>query len=323
MSTTVTIDKLESTEVFPTYFRFASKRQSIYEKRLRGEPPPWTDDPILSQYKFTNVFRASDRTSQFLIRDVIYESGASLEDRESIFRTLYFKLFNSIDNWNAITAEIGVPSWPTFSPKRYTDILDQAKKKGVKIWNAAYMQKPQYREDLPTKHERYLALLKYMMDDRVEQKLMAAKSYREAYHVLRGYPLFGDFLAMQILTDINYGPALNFDENDFIVAGPGALDGMQKCFGIRPDQELAAEIIRRIVEGQEGMFADLGLQPVTLFGRRLTAIDAQNLFCECDKFSRLAHPEYNLKRTEIKQKFRPTGPLPESYFPPKWGLQPP
>src|SRR4029077_5463964 len=43
--------------------------------------------------------------------------------------------------------------------------------------------------------------------------------------------------------------------------------GMQKCFGIRPDQQLAAEIIRCIVECQ---FADLGLQPVTLFGCRLT-----------------------------------------------------
>jgi hypothetical protein len=47
--------------------------------------------------------------------------------------------------------------------------------------------------------------------------------------------------------------------------------GMQKRFGIRPDQQLAAEIIRRILECQEGLFADLGLQPMTLFGCRLTA----------------------------------------------------
>jgi hypothetical protein len=274
----MTIDTLEATEVFQTYFEFTAERQSIYEKRLRGEPQPWTNDPVLSQYKFTNPFRASDRVSQYLIRDVIYESGGSMEPGEVIFRGVHFKLFNSIDNWKAIKAEIGVPSRRTYNPRQHGKILGEAKKRGVKIWNTAYMQKPQYREDLPTKHERYLALLEKMVNDRVWEELTAAKSYRQAYGVLRRYPLFGDFLAMQILTDINYSPALNFDENDFIVAGPGCLDGMQKCFGIRPDQELAAEIIQRIVERQEDMFADLGLKPVTLFGRRLTAIDCQICF---------------------------------------------
>ena len=137
--------------------------------------------------------------------------------------------------------------------------MGKAKARGVKIWNAAYMQKPQYREDLGTKHERYLALLQYMMQDRVTQKLKAARSYREAFFVLRGYPLYGDFLAMQHLTDINYSPVLDFDENDFIMPGPGALDGIQKCFGIRPDKELASEIINRCVKNKEGMFTDLNL----------------------------------------------------------------
>jgi hypothetical protein len=185
------------------------------------------------------------------------------------------------------------------------------------------MQRPQCGEDYPTKHERYLAVLARMVREPVWDQLKAARSYAQAYAVLRCYPLFGDLLAMQILTDINYSPALNFDENDFIMPGPGCLDGMQKCFGIRPDTDLAAEIIRRCVEEQEGMFTDLGLQPVTLFGRRLTLIDCQNLFCEVDKYARVAHPEFNLKRSEIKQRFRSSGPLPIPFFPPKWGLKTP
>jgi hypothetical protein len=58
-----------------------------------------------------------------------------------------------------------------------------------------------------------------------------------------------------------------------------------------------------------------------LFGRRLTAIDAQNCLCEIDKYSREAHPEFKVKDKErIKQKFRATGPISLPYFPPKWGL---
>ena len=40
-------------------------------------PAPWTEDAILARYRFTNPWRASDRASQFLIRDVIY-SGCGL-----------------------------------------------------------------------------------------------------------------------------------------------------------------------------------------------------------------------------------------------------
>jgi alpha-glutamyl/putrescinyl thymine pyrophosphorylase clade 1 len=35
------------TIVFDTYWEFAAERHRIYEKRVRGEPQPWTTDPIL------------------------------------------------------------------------------------------------------------------------------------------------------------------------------------------------------------------------------------------------------------------------------------
>ena len=73
MSQKKILDHLRDTEVFETYWRLASERHAIFERRLRGEPPPWTEDPILSKHKFTNAFRAADRVSQYVIRDVIYE----------------------------------------------------------------------------------------------------------------------------------------------------------------------------------------------------------------------------------------------------------
>jgi hypothetical protein len=161
----------DPTIVFDTYWRFAAERYRIYEKRLRGKPQPWTADPILSEYKFTNVFRACDRVSQYLIREVIYNPNASTDAEEVVFRILLFKLFNSIPAWEVLTAKFGIPAWKGFNERAYANELGQARGNGVKIWNPAYMQKPQYREDLPAKHERYLALLKHMMDDRVGQKL--------------------------------------------------------------------------------------------------------------------------------------------------------
>ena len=68
----------------------------MYLRRLGGTAPPWTDDPILRDHRFTNAYRAADRVSQFLIREVIYGEGAPQTTEDVVFRILLFKLFNKI-----------------------------------------------------------------------------------------------------------------------------------------------------------------------------------------------------------------------------------
>jgi hypothetical protein len=315
---------MNATIVFDTYWKFAAERQRMYEKRLREESQPWTADPILKAYKFTNVFRACDRVSQYLIRNVIYEANASTHPEEVVFRILLFKLFNSIPAWEILKSKFGTPTWKGFDEKAYANELGQAKANGLKIWNMAYVQNQNYATHLPNKHERYLALVDHMMRTNVTGKLQAAGTYADAFRVLQSYPLHGkSFIPMQHLTDLNYSEVIYFDEDDFIVPGPGALDGIQKCFGTLNGITPSA-LIRGIVDDQEGFFEAVGEQPVRLMGRRrLHAIDCQNLFCETDKYARVAHPGFNLARTAIKQKFsKPMGLLPAPFFPPKWGLNP-
>ena len=62
---------VEPSAVYDTYWRFAAERQEIFFRRIEHSMGLWTTDPILSQYKFTNAYRASDRVSQYLIRHVI------------------------------------------------------------------------------------------------------------------------------------------------------------------------------------------------------------------------------------------------------------
>src|SRR4051812_3253143 len=62
---------LKPTIVFESYWRLAAERQNVFFRRVSGDSPPWTSDPILLEHKFTNAYRASDRVSQFLIREVI------------------------------------------------------------------------------------------------------------------------------------------------------------------------------------------------------------------------------------------------------------
>jgi hypothetical protein len=258
-----------------------------------------------------------------------------MEPEEVVFRVLLFKLFNKIETWQLLTAAVGPLTWKTFNLKTYGAVLDEAKARKVKIFTAAYMQQPQTGFDLDAegkevkgKHNRHLALLEAMMRCGTEM-LQRARTYWDAYLVFRNFPspAIGPFAAMQLVTDINYSPVIDFSEDSFIVPGPGAFAGINKCFSgldlkeTNPrDLRLGADVIQDCVAKQEDYFKANGLKPVTLFGRGLTAIDCQNLFCEVDKYCRRALPELNQGRTKIKQTFKQTGPLPKPFFPPKWGL---
>ncbi len=69
--------------VWDSYWRFAAERQNVFFARIEGKDWPLTDDPILRTYRFTNVYRASDRVSQYLIRHVIY--GNDNQSPEDLF----------------------------------------------------------------------------------------------------------------------------------------------------------------------------------------------------------------------------------------------
>ena len=94
------------TRIYDLYWYFASERQRVFERRVAGEPGPWTDDPILREFKFCNVFRAADRVSQYMIRDVCYhDEPCSPEDR--LFHIAAFRTFSKTATWQAVRGFLG------------------------------------------------------------------------------------------------------------------------------------------------------------------------------------------------------------------------
>ncbi|MCY3888977.1 MAG: putative DNA base hypermodification protein, partial [bacterium] len=66
--------RVRVTEVFWSYWRLAAERQAIFFRRVSGEASPWTDDPVLGRYRFTNAYRASDRVRGCADRRVMWGS---------------------------------------------------------------------------------------------------------------------------------------------------------------------------------------------------------------------------------------------------------
>ena len=310
----------KTTPVFDTYWKFAAERQAIFFKRLRGFSMPWTEDSILFSNKFTNAYRASDRVSQYLIRHVIYEGNQ--EPEEVLFRILLFKTFNKIETWELLLRELGEVSWREYDFRPYDRIFSKARNAKKSIYSGAYIMPSGGRAFGHTiKYRNHLDLIKSMMEENLTGRVCGSKTMQEVFELLRSYPMIGDFLAYQYATDINYSTLTDFKETSFVVPGPGAKDGIRKCFSDFGGLS-EVDLIKLMANRQESEFERLELDFRSLWGRPLQLIDCQNLFCEVDKYARVAHPEIKglTGRTRMKQKFRPTSKLINYFYPPKWKI---
>jgi len=318
MTITIGGRELRPTAVYDTYWRFAAARQKVYEARLADEAPPWTGDPILAAHRFTNCYRAADRVSQFLISQVSYRGNQSWD--EVFFRTLLFKIFNRVPTWRLLTGELGEVAWEGYDFAVYDRILERRLAAGERLYSAAYIMPPPHLGEV-RKHGNHLRMIELMMRDSAPAKVADAPSMNAAFGILASYPGIGPFLAYQYLIDLNYAAGLGFSEMEFVVPGPGARDGIRKCFGPAA-AGVEAEVIRFMADAQADEFARLGLTFRGLRGRSLQLIDCQNLFCEVDKYARVAHPEVAgiSGRTRIKQAYRHDPAPLTAWFPPKWGL---
>ena len=306
-------------EIYDLYWYFAWERQNIFWKKLNGEEAPWTDDYILQQYKFCNSYRVNDRVSQYLLKNVIY-NGNIYEDEDMLFRIILFKLFNKEATWELLVNEFGDITLKEFNFERYSKVLSEATLKGVKIYNDAYISCANRAFGYDRKHDNHLALLNKMFnEDKIASKIKACKTMKEAFDIIKSYPLIGNFMAYQLVTDINYSEVVDWKEDEFTVAGPGSLRGIKKCF-IDTGDISNEDIIRYMYEHQDEEFKRLNLDFKKIGDRPLQLIDCQNIFCELDKYCREKVPELKSNRTKIKKKYVSKKEKIEYMYPPKWGV---
>ena len=304
-------------DAYRAYWQFAAERQRIFLRRAAGAPPPWTDDPIMRRYKFCNSYRASDRVSQFLIRDVIHDAEVGADDM--LLRIVLFRLFSKIETWRALEDELGLVTRRTLRGDRVARSLERLQAKGP-IYTGAFILCANKAFGFDRKVLNHIELVRTMFRRQALPLAVArARALDDVYAALIDYPLIGRFMAYQLAIDINYSPLVEFSEDGFTVPGPGAERGIHKVFPNARRRDMAP-IIYWMTDNQQSEATRLGIDLPTLFGRPLHAIDCQNLFCELDKYTRVALPALSSNRTRIKTLFRPTAEPLRLFYPPKWGL---
>ena len=281
-----------------------------------------TSDPILREYKFTNVYRACDRVSQYLLRYVIYNKVEKYSPEDMLLRILVFKIFNKIETWEYLKQVYGEITIHHFDVKKISALLSE-RQRYTPIFNNAYMMTGSHKryDYLPTKHEKWLTMVKEeFLGEGVVTKILMAKSLEEVYTLLRGCSFLGGFLAYQYAIDFNYSPYINFDENSFVVAGIGAIRGIQKCFlSHGASYEDVIRYTQQHFNELQNKYGYTDFKPLN--GHVPTLLDLQNCFCETDKYLRVKMPDLLVGNKRIKQKYKPQDASIHYTFPPKWQVE--
>lgn len=207
------------------FFRWIVERHRIYLRRSRGDPWPWTSDPILRDYKFTNVFRELDRTTVELRERLKPHRRASLD--LILFNICLFRLFNYTPTYDALGG--WQEDWGLTRAKR---ILGRRYERGEQLITGAYMvagrrDEPKYETLLQACSHIWRSrdmLVKLIRRDRTIESTVAAMS---------ALPTVGRFVAYELATDFRHTRLLR-DATDIMTwanPGPGAKKGLNIVFG--------------------------------------------------------------------------------------------
>jgi len=308
------------------------ERDSIWRKRhVKKLPPPWTSDPVMEQYSWTNTTRRKDRGTLIMYRDVygMWKCTPGFGDRGRadllIFNVCLYRIFNRVDTWRAIVKALGKPLAPDWSAKTRRKVLRGLERyrdeQGGKVFTQAYMtwgggnrrkigsgNKPKFyvNERIADLWERLPAIdlsLNFGAQEPVFDEISKALA-------------FGPFIASQIVFDLTYTcimgtlgglePAFYETDDDTIVgwevprgkrSNIQDLDTWVMC---GPGARLFLRLLwpdekfgkpEEMIEGTRAFWRALQRKSKHPAVQDLDLHDAENALCECWKFYKLTHTE--------------------------------
>lgn len=253
-------------------FEFIEKRHTIYERRSRGEQKPWTDDPILRNYRFCNVYRELDKQtlwfSEFWRRD----------HKDLWFASLVFRFVN----WSDTLKLVGFPI--PWNEEKFIRVLEERKANGEQVYSGAYMISTH-----GVKQEKHLYIadsLSKIWDNREAIRYKPGEKLDDFHKRLMDCFDVGSFIAAQVIADCKYvGPMRKApDWYLFAASGPGSRRGLNRVFNLPTDESLDEILWRKkllkLHAAIETLVYTVDMEP-------LHAQDLQNCLCEFDKYERV------------------------------------
>lgn len=278
-------------ENLDAFWKFIFERHSIWFKRFKLEQEaPWTKDPVLQEYKFTNVYRELDRGTIFLLDNII---NNELSEIEQVFNIIFYRMWNRVETYKRVGHQRLAPSrvhpgkliWPNKQDTWGT--LEQVYKSGDSLWTDAHMVCAYEHFPGDNKFERFQYIFKRVLAHLPEifQVVKTSKSLKDIHNRLCEVPGIGPFNAYEIAVDISYCKWNNHSEDEWVNPGPGCQRGLKFIFpGIKPNECTQMIHVLRQVQEEEFTRLRLPFKEIAYEGKDLTLRNIEHCLCEAFKW---------------------------------------
>lgn len=265
---------------------FINERWHIALNKKEGHPPPWTKDPMLQQYRFTNVYREWDPVTifinQWLKRRQVGElitwavfaryinEPMTLEYvGEHVLQWVQVYVFNALVNWKGM---------------------------GRRVFNPAYIVSTNGQ-----KMDKLMYVVKLVDDTATAVDFRYVQTLDEAYEELTSVKGVGSFMAGQIIADLKHTPLLNSAKDwwTWCTPGPGSMRGLNRVLSMR----LHGTWTQRNFQVELAKLHER-IAPLLDLPARLDMQNLQNCLCEYDKWCRATSGEGRPKQLYTPTAYR-------------------
>lgn len=290
----MTPDKLKTMTPLKRLLYFVREREAVRLKKEAGERPPWTQDPILQSYRFTNVRRMDDKVSRWLLKNWYkpYRNHPNMLAAAAIAR-----FFNLPSTLHCITGLVFNPDGPPDLFGIY-HAIKALRNAGYTVFNCAYMVRGNDGDD---KIESVLEHnVRPLMDADRRERIVAPSSMERTHANITAVRGYGSFMAGQLVADLRHAVTGRWrDKHTWAPIGPGSRRGMNRLHGRDKDAPLSQDQFLNELMALRGRM----LKTLPEVAGRLEAMDVQNCLCEFSKFEKALFGEGRPK--ELYNPYRP------------------
>lgn len=265
------------------FYAFINEREKIRVLKDSGLPAPWTEDPILRRYKFTNVKRYRDRTTQMLKE--IYDDHRSYSSELQLLNCGIARYFGRWEFFH----DLGFQS--DFEPDYLRQFAKERMARKLPVFTGAYIITNQglKKSKVDAVVDGFLSEL-WTHATRIDHEAETTQSWEAVIGYMRknvaGFGGTG-FMAKEVILDTMltsfWSRGKPADLNDWTPVGPGARRGAARALGVDEPGNGCTEHGALQVIGQ--LYAER--DELWHFAEDLELHDVQFQLCEFDKYERV------------------------------------
>ena len=312
------------------FFGMIYDRQMIWKRRfIDCSPAPWTSNEIFKKYKFCNLYREHDRSSQWEIRNIIMDNR--LSDKNLIWKILVYRTFNNPETFARALSkwQNGIPDYESYNENEFAVHIDDIRAMGLNPFTNAYsiagsvvagdsIDNAFCHTVIPAIHRSINAIYTILQNADTPEQIITFLMTLPGASSFIAHEYYQDFTYISIYTDRTI---MRFDQNDFTNLGPGSSQGVRLLFSkLKGSEQLSCyEYLQNIAEEK---LEEIGLEngelmPYVRWNKELCKYEVitecnlslnqiEGALCEFSKYMRILRgtgrprcPEFSARTSSI------------------------